>query len=302
MSVARKVLAGLFGGAKVGTEGLVRRKAEERARMERQQEQAADRELDLEMMRERQAAQRAAARRSTLEAKLDRKQRQEEQAALAASRMAEADYRAKSLANQQAAAESARLDRAEQRRFNNLNAVVTQFAAQQGQLIDALGVPFSDEKRRERLFDIAKNYGFSEEESNRLYGTLPPPAPVQTARDRFIEKGLQGYTEEELGRELNELVNLRDLLEKDPEDGGAGVDPGRRSLPPTAARSIRGGYRVEPAPYTAGGGTREEIEEHRRASERIAEIEALLSFGSRYGFDYVQSPDFAVPVDSDSDG
>jgi hypothetical protein len=273
MSVARDVLSGLFGGAKVGAQGLVRRKAEERARMDRQQEQAANREFDLEMMRERQAAQRAAARRAALEAKRDRTLKSEEATALA-------NYRQNVLDNQQDAAEATALNRREAQRFSNLNAVMQQFGAQEARMIDALSVPYTEEKRKTMLADIAKGYGFSEDEISGLYGTLPDLASIRrqrepTQRDAFVEQQLGGKTEEELGRELNELVNLRDDLE------GLGVNPERGYIT---------GLGWGP-PYSAGGGTDDDKKEHARVESDIARVEELLSKGSRYGFDYVPSGD-----------
>ena len=193
MSVARRVLAGLFGGAKVGTEGLVRRKAEERARMERQQEQAANREFDLEMMRERQAAQRAAARRSALQAKLDRNQRQEEQAALAASRAAEAGYRERVLAGQREDRRATAAQREAEAALALNSRVMSDYLEGQKQQIDAFGVPFNDEQKRTEMARLTRFYGLDDDQAARIFENLPdfampeeePETPVPSLYEQF---------------------------------------------------------------------------------------------------------------------
>jgi len=234
MSVARDVLAGLFGGAKVGAQGLVRRKAEERGRMERQQEQAANREFDLEMMRERQAAQRAAARRSTLEAKLDRKQRQEEQAALAASRAAEAGYRERVLAGQREDRRATAAQREAEAALALNSRVMSDYLEAQKQQIDAFNLPFNEEEKRTQMARLTRFYGLDDDQAARIFENLPdfaipedePETPVPSLYEQFDIQGNEDLPDDLTRQDLFDQQKEIDQFYRDMSAGrGVTVSP-----------------------------------------------------------------------------
>ena len=251
MSVARDVLAGLFGGAKVGAQGLVRRKAEERGRMERQQEQAANREFDLEMMRERQAAQRAAARRSTLEAKLDRKQRQEEQAALAASRAAEAGYRAKVLAGQREDRRATAAQREAEAALALNSRVMSDYLEAQKQQIDAFNLPFNEEEKRTQMARLTRFYGLDDDQAARIFENLPdfaipedePETPVPSLYEQFDIQGNEDLPDDLTRQDLFDQQKEIDQFYRD-MSAGRGV-----TISPTFRRFV-----TENPEYASAGG------------------------------------------------
>lgn len=227
MSVAKDVLSGLFGGAKVGAQGLVRRKAEERARMDRQQEQAANREFDLEMMRERQAAQRAAARRAALEAKRDRTLKSEEATALA-------NYRQNVLDNQQAAAEATAGQKEAEAALALNSRVMRDYLEAQSQQISAFSVPFNEEQKRTEMARLTRFYGLGDDQASRIFENLPdfampeiePETPVPSLYEQFDIQGNEDLPDDLTRQDLFDEQKEIDQFYRDMSAGrGVTVSP-----------------------------------------------------------------------------
>ena len=226
MAIGRQILSGLFGATAGGFSGFAQQKAEGRARMERQQEAESQREFELEMMRERQAAQRAAARRSTLAAKLEREAterfRTEQLKNEAQAAQLTAEYRASETARaREDAAALERYREAERfdKQFGDLASSWSNYVRDQG----SLNLPVDETKTIEFVRRFATQRNIPEERVaemvsrlGTMQGVTPevtlPPSSLQTY---LAEKEAQkpDVTQSELALQLRDAKEFKEYFE-----------------------------------------------------------------------------------------
>ena len=226
MAIGRQILSGLFGATAGGFSGFAQQKAEGRARMERQQEAESQREFELEMMRERQAAQRAAARRSTLAAKLEREAtegfRTEQLKNEAEAARLTAEYRASETARaREDAAALERYREAERfdKQFGDLASSWSNYVRDQG----SLNLPVDETKTIEFVRRFATQRNIPEERVaemvsrlGTMQGVTPevtlPPSSLQTY---LAEKEAQkpDVTQSELALQLRDAKEFKEYFE-----------------------------------------------------------------------------------------
>lgn len=265
MAIARDILSGLFGATAGGLRGYATRQAEERERMQRQQEIEAAREFETGMMQERQAAQRAAARRAALQAKLERQ--------------ATERYRAAQL-QQDADEAKADADEAEAKRLDEQFANITrEFGAITRARAQAMQPPLSETEEIDLIRTLAVMSGVKEESVapmiQRLSATPPEapepasePAPEPTQRLVDVYRAQREpepaqFTEAELGDELNQLTEAKDYFES---ERGVKLGPDFRGVASGIGPSIV-------------GGTDQDRSQYRSVLNRIETVNRLLASG-----------------------
>jgi len=285
MAIARNILSGLFGATAGGLRGYATKQAEERERMQRQQEIEAQQEFETGMMRERQAAQRASARRASLQANLERE--------------ATEGYRAAQLQQRKDEAKAQIQD-------EQFADVTREFSAIMRQRAQASAPPLSETDQVELIKRLEALRGVGEEDVAQIVRRLniispeaptPAPAAVETVTDLMRKKydpetDSPEFTEEELGYQLKELYDAQKYFEDELRvrygpltsspstdyEAFLGSEAGARARGPQLPENvISGGNRAQR--NVISGGTPAQRKDYRAILKTIDEVTGLLTSG-----------------------